>query len=70
MNIKRMDENPVVVFDDIAPGTVFGYCEFVYMKMHSFSDKINNAVRLDSGEAVSFDGDHEINPLDVELVIK
>lgn len=70
MKIERIDENPVTPFGNIAPGTVFRDFDDVYMKIHSFSDKVNNAVRLRNGECARFSDYEEITLLTAKVVIK
>lgn len=69
MKIKRMDEKPLVVFDDITPGTVFEYKSIIYMKMPAVVSHFN-VVRLCDGACSKFIGDEELIPLNAELVIK
>lgn len=68
MKIRRMNNKGFVVFGDITPGTVFEYCDIIYMK-HKLG-KIVNAVRLEDGAGASFIGHEKVVPLDAELVIK
>ena len=70
MKIKRMDEKSIVVFDDITPGTVFGFENEIYMKTTDSVTKPINAVRLTDGATTTFIGYAEITRLDAELVIK
>lgn len=60
IEIDSNGKQSLVRFENLKPGDVFVYENYVYMRISATNLYSNNAVRLDTGDTYIFDLDREV----------